>query len=142
MGLKTINLSNKAESILATMKENDPEFNFSKFVQDAIEGDDTRLTKEQIMHKRKEAEVQRDEAIALMEHYDTIIPIMEEKKELDKIEKAERMKGSVATLIRKLGEEGQDRYLELLPIHAKMCEVTITELGREVENEKNRLHNN
>lgn len=117
---KLITLTRECEDLLDSWKEQDPSFNFSKFVQDAMLGDDTLLTKEQLDLKIKIAKLEAEKAKAELAHLLKVAPVIEEKAEILEKKAAERLETSLKTLRRVLGKDGEKRFLEVLPFHTKI----------------------
>lgn len=127
---KLITLTRECEEVLDTWKEQDPNFNFSKFVQDAILGDDTLLTKEQLDLKIKIAKLEAEKAQAELTHLLKVAPVIKEKAEVLAEKAEERLKSSLETLRRVFTKKGEKRFLEILPFHTKITGIEEGKLER------------
>ena len=95
MATHTINLNQESEEMLKAWKSEDREFNFSKFIQEAMRGDENILTEGQIKHIIK---MDRIEAKALQDkitHLETILPAAIEKNKVFESKKNERLDGKI-----------------------------------------------
>lgn len=120
---KLITLTRECEDLLDSWKEQDPDFNFSRFVQEAMTNDDTMLTKEQLGLKIRVAELEAEKAQAELAHLKKVAPIIEEKAEVLEKKAEERLKSTVETLTRVLKEKGEAKMQEFLPKHAQITGV-------------------
>ena len=92
MGLRTINLDIEAEEILDYKKKNNPDFNFSQFIQDALKNAKNRpkLTYEQILEKQRQFQVKLTEIDGEMNYLDNERRKMEIERQQEKDEKIAR----------------------------------------------------
>lgn len=134
----TISLDPECDEIIKNAREDDMNFNLSKYVRNTLIGDETLLTEEQIKMKLKVTELEIEKMTLEAEHLKRVIPLVKEKKEQNEISKADRMESSVITLVRVLKEDGEDKLQEFLPIHVRMTEVSKMQLEKAV---RDRLNN-
>lgn len=79
----TISITNDASDALAEIKENDPKFNFSGFVSDALVLNNSKLNTEQMTIKKKRLEQDIKDLASQVTEIDYLLPIaIEEDKRI------------------------------------------------------------
>ena len=129
-----ISLPQESIIILERMQKDDLNFNFSKFVQNALKGDNSFLTLKEVLLKIKVAETEIKNRQEDIKRLKDAIPIIEQKQKDTDLIKRGMIENSIKTLKRVLKEDGNIRFLKVLPIHSEMTGVYTDELEERVKN--------
>lgn len=125
MGARSVYFNEEMESILTGFKSANPDFNLTDFVKNAMKGDDTMLTEEQIEMKLKGLEYDRAQIDLEIDHLKRVIPLAKKNEEKLDEEKEKKIANALDVIIRHRESIKLENFAS---VHAKLTGMTSTEL--------------